>query len=81
MPKPSGLVLILRERLGDREPHRLTLPPGEEEHGHPLLQSGVSQSHYAIIKPLERKIDLYVIVREKEEYAGIRLPIYTPGGP
>jgi len=38
------------------------------------------RSHYDVIKPLERKIDLYVIVREKEEYAGIRLPIYAARG-
>ena len=38
------------------------------------------QRYYMIIKPLERKIDLYVVVRRKEEYAGIRLPIYEARG-
>jgi len=34
------------------------------------------RKHYAVIKPLERKIDLYVVVREREGYADIKLPIY-----
>ncbi|GLI45758.1 TrmB family transcriptional regulator [Methanoculleus bourgensis] len=33
-----------------------------------------------IIKPLERKINLYVVVRKKEEYVGINLPIYEARG-
>jgi sugar-specific transcriptional regulator TrmB len=38
------------------------------------------QKHYEIIKPLERKIDLYVVVLKREEYAGINLPIYEARG-
>lgn len=38
------------------------------------------RKHYADIKPLERKIDLYVVVRKKDEYAEIRLPIYEARG-
>lgn len=38
------------------------------------------QKHYGIIKPLERKIDLYVVVRRKKEYADINLPIYEARG-
>jgi len=38
------------------------------------------QRYYTIIKPLERKIDLYIIVRKREEYAGIKLPIYEARG-
>ena len=34
----------------------------------------------AAIKPLERKIDLYVVVQKKKEYAGINLPIYEARG-
>ncbi len=42
---------------------------------------GFLRKHYAAIKPLERKIDLYVVVRKKEEdYADIRLPIYEARG-
>jgi sugar-specific transcriptional regulator TrmB len=41
---------------------------------------GFLQRYYTIIKPLERKIDLYVVVRRREEYAGIRLPIYEARG-
>ncbi|WP_292364438.1 MULTISPECIES: TrmB family transcriptional regulator [unclassified Methanoculleus] len=38
------------------------------------------RKHYAAIKPIERKIDLYVVVRKKEDYADIRLPIYEARG-
>ncbi|MCM2465448.1 TrmB family transcriptional regulator [Methanoculleus oceani] len=38
------------------------------------------QRYYTVIKPLERKIDLYVVVRRKEDYADINLPIYEAGG-
>lgn len=38
------------------------------------------QEHYSTIKPLERKIDLYVVVRREEEYEGIDLPIYEAQG-
>lgn len=38
------------------------------------------RKHYTTIKPLERKIDLYVVVRKKEDYAGIKLPIYEGRG-
>ncbi|WP_214083823.1 TrmB family transcriptional regulator [Methanoculleus sp.] len=38
------------------------------------------QRYYTAIKPLERKIDLYVVVRRKEDYAEINLPIYEAGG-
>lgn len=36
--------------------------------------------YYPIIKPLERKIDLYVVVRKSEEYVEIKLPIYEARG-
>ncbi len=36
--------------------------------------------YYATIKPLERKIDLHVVVRGKEEYSDIKLPIYEAEG-
>ena len=36
--------------------------------------------YYTTIKPLERKIDLYVVVRRREECAGINLPIYEARG-
>jgi sugar-specific transcriptional regulator TrmB len=36
--------------------------------------------HYAAIKPLEKKIDLYVVVRGKEDYSEIKLPIYEARG-
>jgi len=36
--------------------------------------------HYAAIKPLEKKIELYVVVRKKEDYAEIKLPIYEARG-
>jgi len=38
------------------------------------------QKHYNAIKPLERKIDLYVVVRGREKYADINLPIYEARG-
>ena len=38
------------------------------------------QRHHVAIKPLERKIYLYVVVRNSEEYAGINLPIYEARG-
>ena len=38
------------------------------------------QRYYTIIKPLERRIDLSIVVRKKEEYAGIKLPIYEARG-
>lgn len=38
------------------------------------------QRYYTAIKPLERKIDLYIVVRKSEEYAGINLPIYEARG-
>ena len=38
------------------------------------------RNYYTMIKPLERKIDLYVVVRRREEYAGINLPIYEARG-
>ncbi|MDD2473532.1 MULTISPECIES: TrmB family transcriptional regulator [unclassified Methanoculleus] len=34
------------------------------------------RKYYTSIKPLERKIDLYVVVRRREECADINLPIY-----
>jgi len=36
--------------------------------------------YYTLIKPLERKIDLYVVVQRREEYADINLPIYEAEG-
>ncbi|NLZ30709.1 MAG: TrmB family transcriptional regulator [Methanomicrobiales archaeon] len=41
---------------------------------------GFLREHYSTIKPLERKIDLYVIVRGKEGYENINLPIYEARG-
>ncbi|KAF5038417.1 MULTISPECIES: helix-turn-helix domain-containing protein [unclassified Methanoculleus] len=38
------------------------------------------RKYYTIIKPLERKIDLYVVVRKREECADINLPIYEARG-
>jgi sugar-specific transcriptional regulator TrmB len=38
------------------------------------------RKHYATIKPLKRKIDLYVVVQKKDDYAGINLPIYEARG-
>ena len=38
------------------------------------------RKHYAAIKPLERKIDLYVVVRERDGYTDIKLPIYEARG-
>jgi sugar-specific transcriptional regulator TrmB len=38
------------------------------------------RKHYAAIKPLERKINLYVVVRRREDYTGINLPIYEARG-
>ncbi len=38
------------------------------------------QKYYTVIKPLERKIDLYVVVRRKEDYVDINLPIYEAEG-
>ena len=38
------------------------------------------RKYYATIKPLERKIDLYVVVQEGEECADINLPIYEARG-
>ncbi len=32
------------------------------------------------IKPLERKVDLYVVVKKKDDYADINLPIYEAEG-
>ncbi|WP_292518677.1 TrmB family transcriptional regulator [Methanoculleus sp.] len=41
---------------------------------------GFLRKYCTTLKPLERKIDLYVVVRNKEEYAGINLPIYEAEG-
>ena len=38
------------------------------------------RKYYTIIKPLERKINLYVVVRKREECADINLPIYEARG-
>ena len=38
------------------------------------------RKHYAAIKPLKRRIDLYVVVQKKEDYAAINLPIYEARG-